>query len=101
MPNRSTPNLIAAAILLPLAACTSIEAAEPVPPAANACLPATLDQFKGKTATKALGAQMLRLTAKSVLRLVKPGMVVTMDYSEVRLTVYLDAANRVERASCG
>ena len=29
------------------------------------------------------------------------GMMVTMDFRDDRLTVYLDAANRVERANCG
>ena len=31
----------------------------------------------------------------------RTGMMVTMDFRADRLTVYLDAANRVERASCG
>ena len=35
------------------------------------------------------------------LRWVGYGMAVTMDFSPHRLTVYLDKANRVERASCG
>ena len=86
--------------LLPLGACTSIQPTPPTDPA-NVCQPATLDQFSGQPATGELGARMLRVTGKTVLRWVQPGMMVTMDYREDRLTIYLDAANKVERASCG
>jgi hypothetical protein len=90
-------------LLASLAACTSLQPAAadaPAAPAAAACEPATLDQFKGQAATAELGARMLRATGKTALRWVQPGMMVTMDYREDRLTVHLDAANRVERASC-
>jgi len=87
-------------LLVALAGCTSIEPALPAD-STSACLPATLDQFTGQPATAELGAQMLRSTGKTALRWVQPGMMVTMDFREDRLTVYLDAANKVERASCG
>ncbi len=87
-------------LLLPLGACTSVAPATPVAPG-DVCLPVTLGQFIGQRQGKDLGARMLKLTGKTVLRWVRPGMVVTMDVREDRLTVYLDAANRVERASCG
>ncbi|WP_309603014.1 I78 family peptidase inhibitor [Sphingomonas sp.] len=93
-------NLVALS-LIPLAACTSIETADPAPPAIDACLPANLDRFAGQTATSELGSRMLVSTGKTALRWVQPGMMVTMDYREDRLTVYLDAANKVERAICG
>lgn len=86
--------------LMPLAACTSIQPASPNAPA-DLCLPATLGQFAGQSATSELGARMLATTGKTALRWVQPGMMVTMDYREDRLTVYLNASNRVERASCG
>ena len=100
MPNPSKHKL-AVLIIAPLAACTSIQPAVPNGSAVEACLPAALGQFTGQTATSELGARMLRLTGKTALRWVQPGMMVTMDYREDRLTVYLDAANKVERASCG
>ena len=87
--------------LVSLAACTSIQPAEPAPPALDACLPANLDRFAGQAATGELGARMLASSGKTTLRWVQPGMMVTMDFREDRLTVYLDAANKVERASCG
>lgn len=86
-------------LAVPLAACTSIQPA-PAAPAGDACSPATLGQYVGQAANAELGARMLRETGKTALRWVQPGMMVTMDYREDRLTVYLDAANKVERASC-
>ena len=86
--------------LVPLGACTSVAPTTPVTPA-DVCLPATLDQFIGQPATTEFGTRMLKLTGKTALRWVRPGMAVTMDYREDRLTVYLDANNRVVRASCG
>ena len=100
MPNPSKYKF-AVLMIAPLAACTSIQPAVPDRSAVDACLPATLGQFTGQSATSELGARMLRLTGKTVLRWVQPGMMVTMDFREDRLTVYLDAANKVERASCG
>jgi hypothetical protein len=85
--------------LMPLAACTTVAPAVPVAPAA-ACSPVTLGQFVGQRRGTDLQARMLKLTGKSAIRWVEPGMMVTMDFSENRLTVYLDAAGRVERVSC-
>ena len=87
-------------MLLALVGCTSIEPALP-PGSVSACLPATLDQFTGQPATADLAARLLRTTGKTALRWVQPGMMVTMDFREDRLTVYLDAENKIERASCG
>ncbi|MCY7280379.1 MAG: peptidase inhibitor I78 [Sphingomonas bacterium] len=83
----------------PLAACTSIQPA-PAAPTGDGCLPAALGQYVGQPATSELAARMLRETGKTALRWVQPGMMVTMDLRGDRLTVYIDAANKVERASC-
>ena len=86
-------------LLTPLAAaCTSMAA--PVVTPAEACSPEALARYTGLAANDALATRMKRETGKIALRWVQPGMAVTMDYREDRLTVYLDAANKVERASC-
>ena len=86
-------------LLAPLAvACTSL--APPLATPGDACSPASLARYTGLAANDALVARMKRETGKTALRWVRPGMVVTMEYREDRLTIYLDAANRVERASC-
>jgi len=35
------------------------------------------------------------------MRVVQPGMMITMDFSAERVTVHLATGNRIERASCG
>lgn len=97
MHNLSTPSLALIAAL-PLASCTSIAPAQPVAP--PSCSPETLAQFAGQPATAATAERMQAATGKVKLRWVRPGMAVTMDFREDRLTVYVDAANKVERASC-
>jgi hypothetical protein len=44
---------------------------------------------------------MLRASGARIIRWVPLGGAVTMDFSPVRLTVQLDANNRVQSANCG
>lgn len=89
-------------LLLPLAACASVV---PPPPVVGGpvgiCRGDALPSFVGQAATSELGSRMLAATGARTLRWVARGMMVTMEYSEQRLTVYLDGTNRVERAGCG
>ena len=91
------------ALLLPsllLAACATT--ADPVvAEPADTCRGDALASFVGPPYNAALGARMLKASKASKLRPVAKGMMVTMDFRGDRLTVYLDAANRVERANCG
>lgn len=85
-------------LLAPLAAaCTTMAPAEP---GSGGCSPEALARYTGLPANEATAARMKRETGRTALRWVRPGMAVTMDYREDRLTVYIDAANKVERASC-
>lgn len=87
-------------LLIPIiAACASATPPVAAPPA-GACSPPSLARYVGLAANDSTAARMKRETGKTDLRWVRPGMAVTMDYREDRLTVYVDAANRVERASC-
>ena len=90
---------ILALALASLVACTSMRPATQLAPE-DQCSPATLGQYAGQPATAELGAAMLRANGKTAIRWVQPGMAVTMDFREDRLTVYVDAKGRVERASC-
>lgn len=90
--------------LLPLAACTvaqSHDTADSMPPPLASCRNEALAQFAGQPASQQLGARMLAASGARVLRWVPKGAMVTMDYREDRITIYLDGSNRVERASCG
>lgn len=79
-------------------------AAEPIPvrgeTPGRTCSDSSLRQFVGQPATAELGAAMVRESNAAVLRWVPHGAMITMEYRSDRLTVYLDANNRVERISC-
>ena len=84
-----------------LAACATTPADPVAAEPAETCRKGSLASFVGQPATQELGARMLRDSGARALRWVPEGMMVTMDYRGDRLTVHLDAANRVERAACG
>ena len=88
-------------LLLPVAACAPAGPPPMIGPPPGICRGDALPSFIGQQATQELGSRMLAATGARNLRWVARGMMVTMDYSDQRLTVYLDASNRVERASCG
>ena len=87
-------------LFAPLAAACASMAPLPVAAPDDACSPASLARYTGLAANDALAARMKQESGKTAIRWVQPGMAVTMDYREDRLTVYLNAAGRVERASC-
>ena len=82
-------------------ACATTPAEPVIAEPAETCRRDALASFTGQPATAELGARMLRESGARKLRWVPQGMMVTMDYRGDRLTVRLDANNRVERASCG
>ena len=88
-----------AALALSLSGCvTTPSEAEPAPAGCRAEAAAAL---VGQAASAGLGTEALRLTGARRLRWIRPGDVVTMDYSPERLNVHLDARGRVERLACG
>ena len=94
--------------ILPLAACShagSSTARETAPPPAadgpHECRPDKLEAFTGKTADEATIKKLVADSGARGARVVKPGMAVTMDFRQDRVTVQVDAQNRIERASCG
>lgn len=71
------------------------------PDLADNCRAEAAQAYIGRTATAALGAELLRVTSSRELRWVAPGMMVTMDYRTGRLTVSYDQAMRITTISCG
>ena len=92
---------VALITLFALSACANTPAAPVSAEPAGTCRNDALAQFVGRPSTAALGSEMLAVSGARALRWVAKGMMVTMDFRDDRLTVYLDAANNVERASCG
>lgn len=59
------------------------------------------DHFIGQAATPALGAAIMQKTHSAVVRWAPPGVMLTMDYREDRVTVRLGTDNRVTAVNCG
>jgi hypothetical protein len=99
---------IAAAGNLALAACST--QAAPPPPAdttpvhgvtpGHNCDNTNIQQFVGQQRSAALEAEMLKVSNAAFVRWAPFGTMVTMEFRSDRLTVFLDANDRVERISC-
>ncbi|GAB3044044.1 I78 family peptidase inhibitor [Stenotrophomonas tumulicola] len=96
--------------MLPLAACSSTPSSadtaprQPKPEVAGLgshCHADTLPALVGKTANQEVIDKAVRDSGARTARVVKPGMAVTMDFREDRITISVDADNKIERASCG
>ena len=88
-----------------LAACATAPAANVPPTPGNqggsVCRNEGLSAFAGRPVTSEVGAEVLRASGARVIRWVQPGMMVTMDFQEDRVTIWLAAGNRIERVNCG
>ncbi len=87
-------------LIAPLAAACATVAPPAEAAPASACSSESLARYIGLASNGSLAARMKRETGKTNLRWVRPGVMVTMDMRGDRLTVYLDAVGKVERASC-
>ncbi|MGH8036410.1 MAG: I78 family peptidase inhibitor [Stenotrophomonas sp.] len=105
------PVLMLVAGVLPLAACASPPKTSSAPPAtldpapvvaegAGNCNPDKLTGLTGQVATEALVKKAVADSGAKHARVVKPGMAVTMDFREDRLTINVDAQNKIERIGC-
>jgi hypothetical protein len=83
-----------------LAACSTVPAYG-TEPLAVACKDEGLSSFVGQDATEATGSELLKQSGANALRWVPKGSMVTMEFRADRVTVYLDANNKIERVSCG
>lgn len=82
----------------------SAPVADPAPPAEEPAMTCNVDKgqwAKGQLADEALVAKVKTDTGSDRVRVIKPGMAVTMDYREDRLNLDVDANNRVTDVRCG
>ena len=89
----------AALAALALAGCAT--AAPPTPALSARCDADSLGNLIGRPADTPLGAEAMRRSRATRLRWIRPGDMVTMDYSAQRLDVHLDAHGRVDHFTCG
>lgn len=73
----------------------------PEQPPAGTCHTDRLSRLVGRPATPELGAEAQRRSGAARLRFIRPGDVVTMDFSPQRLNIHLDAQDRIESFACG
>jgi len=85
-----------------LASCSTAPAQVPVHGVTpgHKCDPANIQQFVGQQRSADLERRMLQVSGAALVRWAPFGTAVTMEYRFDRLTVFLDANNRVERISC-
>lgn len=102
--------LLLLASILPLAACSHAGANSTadsgslpakVSDGQQECRPEALEAFTGKPADEATIKKLVADSGARNARVVKPGMAVTMDFRQDRVTVHVDEQNKIERASCG
>jgi hypothetical protein len=81
-----------------LSACTPTEPAPPVKPVAFVCSPSDFASFIGQNET-ILAATTFQQGV--IIRMIKPGQPVTMDYSNARVNFILDAKGTIKQVTCG
>jgi hypothetical protein len=65
------------------------------------CQTAGTDEFVGRAGNSQSGAAIKRVSKAAVLRWAPPGVMLTMDYREDRVTVWLDSAYKITKIRCG
>lgn len=95
-PRMTSAGLVALALLA--AGCATTPAAEPPP--AGACQASRAEFALGRAYAPELGAEMQRAAGAKALRVIRPGEVVTLEWSGERLTVELDAGGFVRKVGC-
>lgn len=100
-------------LCLPLLACTPLGPHDPSTAPKNTAAKPAIGGLIGGSAPEDCGAGSLSsLVGQPVsalpgtgpwgtLRIIRPGMAVTQDYSASRLNVTVDGTDRIERLSCG
>ena len=99
--------LFAAPLLLVITACTGTLAPAPLPAPAppgrgdNACKAADAQFAVGQNADAALLEQARQRSGSRIARILRPGQMVTMEYSAERLNLDVDASGKVASVRCG
>lgn len=98
---RFTPAL-AAIVAVPLAACAQMPPVDETPVmGAGQCDASKLGDLIGKTAASAVVADAQQRSMSRTVRVIKPGMAVTMDYRTDRLNIDVTDRNVVTATRCG
>lgn len=91
---------LASALLSGCASTPKEQAAAPVQDMQPSCGAEQYASYVGQFATDALIAQITASRGDKPMRVVKPGMAVTMDYRPDRLNVQVDEDGKIVRFTC-
>jgi hypothetical protein len=90
---------------VPLAACAAASPPDAVQihgvTPGHKCDASSTDSFIGQIGSSETGAAIMHATRAAVLRWAPPNTMLTMDYREDRVTVWLDEANKITKLRCG
>ena len=106
---RTAAALLAAPLVCMAAACSSTTpggGGTPPPVISDGGLGGTCDAkaasaYVGQAISEAVAEQAKAAAGARGVRIIRPGMAVTMDYRAGRLNLELDEAGRIVKASCG
>lgn len=86
-----------------LCACSALPAAPRVHGVTpgHKCEVEGVSRFIGKVGSSSTGSSIKRSSHAAVLRWAPPGVMLTMDYREDRVTVYLGPDKRITHIKCG
>ena len=86
-----------------LAACSTAPAQVPIHGVTpgHKCDAAGTDRFVGQAATSRVATAIKRLSHAAVFRWAPPGVMLTMDYREDRVTVHFGPDRRITQIRCG
>ena len=95
-------HLAALAAILTAGCQAQTPAQAPPPPAVGSDCNAAPAQFAvGQAYGEALADEVRRRSGASSVRVIRPGMAVTMDFNAQRVNLDLDGGSRVTRVRCG
>lgn len=86
-----------------LSACSTAPAQTPIHGVTpgHKCVTTGTEQFIGEPGTSKTAAAIMHVSHAAVLRWAPPGVMLTMDYSEDRVTVHLGPEGKVTEIKCG
>jgi len=96
----SIRTLLIGAAALGLVGCSSVDLNEP-PSEARACNAETASHVTGRKISSALEDEAKRASGADIIRVIRPGQMVTKDYRSERLNLQLNDFDVVVRAYCG
>lgn len=93
--------MLISAAALALAACSSVDLNEPVDTQPGVCNADKASHVTGKRISETLEQEARRSSGANIIRVIRPGQMVTKDYRIERLNLQLNDHDTVVRAYCG